>query len=433
MSDEIRINTDSLRSYAGQLDSIQRQIYALNAEIRSFRYHTGKLWNVNTYGYEWTINPAKSYCVDTANEFESIERYLQGCDPEMYEGKWGDVQEVFDELQESVSSVADGIKEFIDIFSGVISCSIPDGKQGSSTRPKYTEKTQSYGWKVKWDYFDKTINKKIKEKLKKDGSVYGGEGEVYFKNGKKVKKEKVDDLYERKLTIFSSQYGGETIKSSYHTELNNDYGEFEGYINKTTKKAVATGGFYIVGNDGKKVFSPGLDFEVGAGYTALEGSWNKQLLGDENFGLDMDAKVSVGKAGVDAKAQMQVFDDSGKLDLQGELGASAEVMLFEAEAKANLDLLGADASVAGEVNFGFGAHGNVGFKDGVIKLDGGVSFGLGFSVSTEIDISGAIEGVNDIVESAYDLAENVTDTACGMAEAAWDGVKDGWDKLKSLW
>ncbi|MBQ3061306.1 MAG: hypothetical protein IJD02_02580 [Lachnospiraceae bacterium] len=89
MSDEIRINTDSLRSYAGQLDSIQRQIYALNAEIRSFRYHTGKLWNVNTYGYEWTINPAKSYCVDTANEFESIERYLQGCDPEMYEGNTG--------------------------------------------------------------------------------------------------------------------------------------------------------------------------------------------------------------------------------------------------------------------------------------------------------------------------------------------------------
>lgn len=122
MSDEIRINTDSLRSYAGQLDSIQRQIYALNAEIRSFRYHTGKLWNVNTYGYEWTINPAKSYCVDTANEFESIERYLQGCDPEMYEGNTGWFsavdeksvnslgQEIFDTVRDKVNGVTISIK-----------------------------------------------------------------------------------------------------------------------------------------------------------------------------------------------------------------------------------------------------------------------------------------------------------------------------------
>lgn len=117
MSDEIRINTDSIRSYAGQLDSIQRQIYALNSEIWNFRYHTGKLWNVNTYGYEWAINPAKSYCVDTANEFESIERYLQGCDPEMYEGNTGWLAEV---SKESPVLNGERIKDYVDSTISVI-------------------------------------------------------------------------------------------------------------------------------------------------------------------------------------------------------------------------------------------------------------------------------------------------------------------------
>lgn len=120
MSDEIRINTDSLRSYAGQLDSIQRQIYALNAEIRSFRYHTGKLWNVNTYGYEWTINPAKSYCVDTANEFESIERYLQGCDPEMYEGNTGWLAEITDRFKGEYNNTLEKIQDVIEVFKDVV-------------------------------------------------------------------------------------------------------------------------------------------------------------------------------------------------------------------------------------------------------------------------------------------------------------------------
>ena len=114
MANEIRINTDSLRNYAGQLANIQNQIYALNAEIRSFRYHTGKLYNVNVYGYEGTINAAKAYCVDTANEFDSIERYLQGCNPEKYEGNTGWLSSVVvDEIAFDYTNTLNAVRDVI--------------------------------------------------------------------------------------------------------------------------------------------------------------------------------------------------------------------------------------------------------------------------------------------------------------------------------
>lgn len=136
MSDEIRVNTDALRGYAGQLSSIQNKIYALNSEIRTFRYHTGKLWNVNSYGYEWTINAAKSYLYDTAAEFESIERYLQGCNPEMYEGNTGWFSAVNKEYPTNSNYTYEKTKEYVDRVLSVVSGSIALASGGVKTKFK---------------------------------------------------------------------------------------------------------------------------------------------------------------------------------------------------------------------------------------------------------------------------------------------------------
>ena len=65
------------------------------------------------------------------------------------------------------------------------------------------------------------------------------------------------------------------------------------------------------------------------------------------------------------------------------------------------------------VNFGIGAHADLGYKDGVIKADVGLSVGLGVSAAVEIDIGGM---VNTVVDGA---------------EAVWDGACDLWDSLWS--
>lgn len=78
------------------------------------------------------------------------------------------------------------------------------------------------------------------------------------------------------------------------------------------------------------------------------------------------------------------------------------------------------ADVFGGVNFGIGAHADVGYKDGVLKCDIGASLGVGVSLDVEIDISGMVETVNDFIG---DGVETVVD----KAGAVWEDIQDGWN------
>lgn len=118
-----------------------------------------------------------------------------------------------------------------------------------------------------------------------------------------------------------------------------------------------------------------------------------------------------GEAKADATAQ--IFGDDGKLDVQLGASAKAEAIAAEAEASAGINILGGEVGVEGGVNVGIGAHADVGYRDGIFKVDIGASLGIGASVSIDVDVGGMVDTISD------------------TATAAWDGIKDGWNKFTS--
>lgn len=264
-------------------------------------------------------------------------------------------------------------------------------------------------WKKKFNNFKEDL-------FNPDTSYYDSE------TGEKIKPENgKDTFYERDFTLGEIDKTIGVSASIYDGTF--DIGE-NGNLGVTVGEAEAHGsisaGFYVVsgydanGNPIKK-FSPGVSAEVGVSVTALEVDWEQQWLGDENFGLNSDVSVTVGKAEAKAEAQAQVFGENGELDVQLNAGASAELIGGEIEGSVGVNVLGGEVGVSGSINYGIGAHAEVGYKDGVIKCDIGASLGIGVSVGFEVDVGGMV------------------DTVADAASAAWDGIKSGWNDFWSKW
>ena len=260
----------------------------------------------------------------------------------------------------------------------------------------------------------KDINKGIKEKLEKSGLREKlCDEEKYYKNGKEIDKKDAPTFYDRQATI--AEFGGKTGVSCSLINGSVDmgqWGELDVSIGRAEAYAAATGGFYVLGANGEKIFSPGAKVECGASYTALEVNYKNQLLGDENLGVNTEVTTTVGKVGAKADVGVQVIGEDGKLDLQFGGSASAEVIGGEVSGKAAVNVLGGEVGVKGSVNYGVGAHADIGYRDGVFKFDVGASLGIGASVGAEIDIGGMVNTVAD------------------KASAAWKGISKGW---RSFW
>ncbi len=76
--------------------------------------------------------------------------------------------------------------------------------------------------------------------------------------------------------------------------------------------------------------------------------------------------------------------------------------MAEASASAGLTLAGTKIDAKGSVNFGVGAHANIGLVDGHLSVDIGASLGIGVGVKLDIDMSGTIDAIADSVSSAWD-------------------------------
>lgn len=137
------------------------------------------------------------------------------------------------------------------------------------------------------------------------------------------------------------------------------------------------------------------------------------IIGSDDARFSLFKKVTVGKAEAKADATAQIFGSDGKLDAQLGASAKAEAIAAEVEGSAGINVLGGEVGVKGSVNVGIGAHADVGYRDGVVKVDIGASLGVGASVALEVDVGG--------------MVDTITDTAT----AAWEGVKSGWKAFTS--
>ena len=138
---------------------------------------------------------------------------------------------------------------------------------------------------------------------------------------------------------------------------------------------------------------------------------------NRSVGEKGEVSVVVGQAEAHASiaAGLYVIGPDGKLDVQLGGKASAELIGGELKGTATANILGGGVGVTGGVNYGIGAHADVGYRDGVFKCDIGASLGVGVSLGFEVDVGGMV------------------DTVADAASAAWDGISDAWDKFTSWW
>lgn len=240
--------------------------------------------------------------------------------------------------------------------------------------------------------------------------------------------EKTDDMptfYDRELTLGEVSAEAQARVSIYDgTYAIGENGKIGVTVGEAEAHASVSGGFYVIGADGEKKFSPGVNAEIGASVTVLEVNGEAQLVGNENLGINVEGDIVVGKAEAKAEATAQVFGEDGKLDVQFGASASAEAIAAEAKGSVGVNVLGGEVAATGGVNFGVGAHADVGYRDGVFKCDVGASLGVGVSLDLEVDVGGMVDTVCDTAEAVGDYAVEAWDTASGYISDGWDYVSD---------
>ena len=173
-------------------------------------------------------------------------------------------------------------------------------------------------------------------------------------------------------------------------------------IGKAEAHGSISGGLYGYDKDGKKVFAPGVAAEIAASVCVLTAQANGKL-GNDMFGVKGHGEINVGKASVEGSAKAAFFGKNGELNPQVKVSGSAEALVAEAKGSASLTVAGVEGTVNGSVNFGVGAHADIGIVDGKIKCDIGASLGIGASVGFEIDTKPLVNAVSSQAKAMWNM------------------------------
>lgn len=162
---------------------------------------------------------------------------------------------------------------------------------------------------------------------------------------------------------------------------------------------------------GKLTFKPGIGGSVGASVTAFSAE-EEASLGNDMLGVYVKSTQTAGKVEATAEGSIGLYDSKGNFNPSAYAGFGAQAIAGEITGSAGAKILGADVSASGSLNYGIGAHANVGYQDGKLSVDIGATLGVGASVKLEVDVGGTVDAV------------------CDGAKAAWEGAKDAWGDIK---
>lgn len=152
----------------------------------------------------------------------------------------------------------------------------------------------------------------------------------------------------------------------------------------------------LEGNASAYVGMLGIGASAGASFTAFSAE-ERAYLGNEDLQIYEKIGVSAGKLEAKASASAGLVDKEGKFNPSAYVGASAEAIAGEVSGSVGVKALGTDVAVKGSLNYGIGAHANVGLHDGKISVDIGATLGVGASIKLDIDVSGTVEAIGDAV------------------------------------
>ncbi len=268
----------------------------------------------------------------------------------------------------------------------------------------------------------KTKFKKEQEDIFKESLVYDPEKGEFRKCGedeyKKLKeKAKLLGTEARVGVEFSALEGTISGKKEWLNGSVTGSGSVTAKVGTASADASFGAGLYVYDKSGNKILAPTVNAEVGASVSAVSISANGEF-GNEYVGVYGKGSASALEAEAKANAKFTVFDEKGQLNIQGGVSASAEANLVEASGSTGVTVLGAEMGVSGSVKVGIGAHADVGFVDGHLKVDIGAAVGLGVSVGFDVDVGGLIDGVGTKVAESWS----------GISAAA----SEGWNSLMSI-
>lgn len=146
--------------------------------------------------------------------------------------------------------------------------------------------------------------------------------------------------------------------------------------------------------------SMGLGASAGASFCVFTAE-EKAQLGNDNLGVYVQSTQTVGEVSGKAEIKGGLFDKDGKFDPALYGGLSAEALAGEVTVSGGVKVAGTDVSATVGVNYGVGAHANIGYKDGKFSLDIGATLGVGVSAKIDIDISGTVNAVADKAKSFF--------------------------------
>lgn len=247
--------------------------------------------------------------------------------------------------------------------------------------------------------FNNDFFKSIKDNLS-SSKFEKKEKDIYSKNKDKKFYEQGYALLSKEL--LNKKASAQIWNGSY--SKNGKAGEFN--VNATIGVAEAhsniEAGIYSYKKDEngnlKKIFAPAINAAVGASITAFKAHTDGRLgFGDNHNMLGVYGKgdATAGKVSASGSTCVALFDKNGNINPQANANVELEAIAGELKGTAGISVLGVDAGVRGSINVGIGAHANVGYTDGVFKVDIGAAVGIGGSVGFEVDVGGAVNAVRN--------------------------------------
>lgn len=150
----------------------------------------------------------------------------------------------------------------------------------------------------------------------------------------------------------------------------------------------------------------GIGAAAGASFCVFSAE-GKAYLGDEDTQVYVKGGVDIGRAGAEAKAGIGLVDKNGKINPNAHVSASAELIGGELSGSVGAKIAGTDVALKGSVNYGVGAHLDVGVHDGKISMDVGASLGVGVGVKLEVDVSGTVKAIGEGAKNAVSFIKSL--------------------------
>ncbi len=433
---EIKVNTTAMRQYANRLGSVCSRLTKLNGRMNNLYKNSGLIGLRNIINASIILDcksrlfKAQKYLNETAREFEIVEANLSNQNPMNFDLNKAYIHDIISNIRDKNFGRLLLIKElqkcfrenskpvvmgkaasiWDDLINGDISKNISDAVSSNGKDDKFGKILVgalgvSAATNSKYEA-DDYFNEKIRDAFGKKGIDFPKQSED---PGKQLNKD--EKFYKKRGTILDvkgeAKAEGSVIDGKISGDSKYAEGSLEGKVLTGEAHASAAAGLYVYEKDKdgntKRIFSPGVNAEVGASASVLDGKAEGRVgLGKDKNALGLYGDAEIKALTAEAKAKVAV----NRKEVFA--GASAEADVAKASAHGGVSVLGTDVGVSGSVKVGVGAHANVGYTDGKVKVDVGAALGVGVDVGFEVDVGGTVKGISKGIKAV-----------CKGAKAAW--------------